>query len=214
MRSFCAEAIIAQVRTKYDEQSSGCDEMIVCPDNIDMDSIIMSNIEAAYRFVMLNADLSMLEGKQIEKEYSLTIDDDLIGHLQLPEDFLRGITIRLSSWNSSASEIIEENSAEYRMQSDPYACGTFQRPVVALIHTVNGKELELYKAKNKQDTLRSFVYIPLPPADIAYQQEDLLIPDQLAEPFIYYIAALTATTFREDVANDFFKVAKSLIGIE
>ena len=214
MRSYSAQAIIEQVRIKYDEQSCGNNEMIVCPDDFDMETIIMSKISPAYRFVMLNADLSMLEGKQIEEEYKITIDDNLVGHLQLPKDFLRGITARLSSWDSSSSSIIEENSTEYRMQSDPYACGTYQQPVIAFVHTVKGKELEFYKAKSKEDELRSFVYVPLPPEDISIGAQELLIPDQLTEPFIYYVAALTATTFREDVANDFFKVARSLLGLE
>lgn len=214
MKRLTIDQITDAVRIKYDEQSSCCDEMIVYPDDFDMNAVIMSNVAAAYRFVMLNAESSLLEGKQIKDTDSFTIDDKMVGHIPLPDDFLRGITIRLSSWDSSASDIIEENSPEYRMQSDPYACGNHQHPVVALVHTVKGKELELYKARTRQDTLRSFVYVPLLSEDAVYGTDDIQIPEQLSEPLIYYIAALTATTFREDVANDFFKVARSLLGIE
>ena len=156
----------------------------------------------------------MLEGKQLEDGSAFTIDANLVGHLALPSDFLRGITSRLSSWQSSAKEIIEENSPEYRMQSDPYACGTPQQPVVALVFASKGKELEFYKANSGTDTLRSFVYVPSLSEAASSGLGNIEIPDQLTEPFIYYIAALTATTFREDVANDFFKVARSLLGIE
>lgn len=209
MKQYTIQQIVNEVRIKYDEISLNESSMIGATDDSDMDTIIKSCISEAYRFVTVNADLSMLEGKQLE-ESDLTIDDSLIGHIRLPEDFLRGITFRLSSWNSSASDIITEDTPEYRMQSDPYACGTWQHPVAALVHTALGREIELYKAKTKDDTLKSFVYVP----NWEQSEESINIPTQLAEAFIYYVAALTATTFREDVANDFFKVARSLLGIE
>ena len=214
MKTYSVEQIIEQVRIKYDEFGTDESEMIVSPDNADMYTIIASNIAPAYRFVVFNADLSMLEGKTVEDNSSFSIDEELVGHLLLPSDFMRGVTARLSSWKSSPSNIIEENSSEYRMQADPYACGTTEHPVVALIHTNHGRELEFYKAKTKDDTLKSFVYIPAPPDDLHTGTGSILIADQLSDAFIYYVAALTATTFREDVANDFFKVAKNLIGIE
>lgn len=214
MKTYSIEHIIEQVRIKYDEFGADGSEMVESPDNVDMNTIIASNVGAAYRFIMFNADLSMLEGKAIEEDSGFSIDDNLVGHLSLPADFMRGITARLSSWKSSSSTIIEENSTEYRMQADPYACGTPEYPVVALIHTNNGKELEFYKAKSKEDELKSFVYIPAPLDDFSTETGSIQIADQLSEAFIYYVAALTATTFREDVANDFFKVARSLIGIE
>lgn len=209
MKQYTIQQIMDEVRIKYDEISSNESDMIGTTDDSDMDTIIKSCISEAYRFITVNADLSMLEGKQLE-EADLSIDNDLVGHIRLPEDFLRGITFRLSSWNSSASDIITEDTPEYRMQSDPYACGTWQYPVAALVHTASGRELELYKARTKEDTLKSFVYIP----NWEQSEESINIPNQLSEAFIYYVAALTATTFREDVANDFFKVARSLIGLE
>ena len=220
MKTYSIEDIIEQVRIKYDEFGADGGEMVVIPDNVDINTIIKSNVGAAYRFVVFNADLSMLEGKTLESESEneseseFSIDDNLVGHLSLPVDFMRGITMRLSSWKSSPSSIIEESSSEYRMQADPYACGTPEYPVVALIHTNKGKELEFYKAKSKEDELKSFVYIPSPPNDLSAETGSIQIADQLSDAFIYYVAALTATTFREDVANDFFKVARSLIGIE
>ena len=209
MKTLSVEDIIGLVRTKYDEIGLNESEMISSTDDSDIDSVIHSCIGEAYRLSVNGADLSMLEGKQLS-EADFTIDENLVGHVKLPEDFLRGVTARLSSWQSSSSEIINEDTTEYRMQSDPYACGTYQHPVIALVHTSSGRELEFYKAKSKEDTLRSMIYMP------SWNGTDgnVDVPDQIAEAFIYYIAALTATTFREDVANDFFKVAKGLLGME
>lgn len=208
MKTLSIDEIVSMVRTKYDEISTNESEMIGNTDDSNFETVVRSCIPDAYRFVVNSADLSMLEGKSLQT--NPTIDDNLIAHIELPDDFLRCVTVRLSSWHSSANEIITEDTPEYRMQVDPYACGTYQYPVAALVHTSNGRKIELYKAKTKQDTILSFVYMPM----WKNGETDVEIPDLLAESFIYYVAALTATTFREDVANDFFKVAKSIIGIE
>lgn len=211
MKTYSVEQIIEQVRIKYDEFGTDESEMIVSPDNVDMDTIIASNIGAAYHFVMMGADLSMLEGQNLKvDDDSLEIDKDLVGHIKLPDDFLRVVTVRLSSWKSSPANVITEGMPEYRMQSDPYACGTFQYPVMAIVNSVEGRFLELYKARTQEDTLKSFVYVP----SCSSRNNEVNIPDMLSDAFIYYVAGLTATTFREDVANDFIKVAKGLIGIE
>lgn len=210
MVTYSVQDIVDKVRVKYDEIGLNESEMLaVEEDNVNLDTVIKSCIAGAYRFVVFSADLSMLEGKQLTGA-GLTIDSQLVGHVKLPDDFLRGVTARLSSWDSSFRDIISEDSPEYRMQADPYACGTYQEPVVALVHTTSGRELEFYKAKSASDTLRSLVYMPV----WDDEGESVDIPDQVAEAFIYYVAGLTATTFREDVANDFFKVAKGLLGIE
>ena len=209
MKKFSVQDIVNLVRIKYDEIGLNESEMIKDSDDSDIDTVIKSCIGDAYRIAVNAADTSMLEGKQLEGA-ELEIDGSLVGHVMLPEDFLRGVTARLDSWQSASSLIINEDTTEYRMQSDPYACGTYQHPVIALVHTSNGRELEFYKARSKEDKLKSFVYMPTWNSS----SESVDIPDQIAEAFIYYIAALTATTFREDVANDFFKVAKGLLGIE
>lgn len=209
MKTFTTQDIIGLVRTKYDEIGLNESGLVGGTDDSDIDTVIRSCIGAAYRFVATGADLSMLEGKSFTGAV-LTIDSNLVGHTTLPDDFLRGITFRLSSWQSSASDIITEDSPEYRMQSDPWACGTYQHPVVALVHTASGRKLEFYKAKSASDTLKSFIYMPTW-NESSYTVD---VPDLTAEAFIYYVAGLTATTFREDVANDFFKIARSLLGLE
>ena len=209
MKTYTISQVVEAVRTKYDEIKPNESDIIGDTDDSDMDILIRSCINDAYRFVINAADLSMLEGKQLS-DAVLTIDDDMIAHVSLPDDFLRGISLRLSSWQSAASDIITEDTPEYRMQSDPYACGTWQHPVAALVHTSTGREVELYKAKSSNDSLRSFIYAPRWDSS----SESIEIPDQLSEAFIYYVAGLTATTLREDVANDFFKVARSLIELE
>lgn len=209
MITLTIDQVVKKVRAKYDEMELNESEMINNEDDSNLSAVIKDSISDAYRFVMMSADPSMLEGKQ-HINGVLTIDDNLVGRVDIPNDFLRGITVRLSSWQSSPSEIITDDTPQYRMQSDPYACGTHQEPVAALVHTATGRMMEFYKAKSKQDTITSFAYVPT----WNDSSESIEIPNQLTNAFIYYTAGLTATTFREDVANDLFKVARGLLGIE
>lgn len=209
MITLTIDQVVKKVRAKYDEMELNESEMINNEDDSNLSAVIKDSISDAYRFVMMSADSSMLEGKQLTG-VNLTVDDNMVGRVALPSDFLRGVTVRLSSWQSSPSDIITEDTPQYRMQSDKYACGTYQEPVAALVHTATGRTMELYKAKTKDDTVKSFVYVP----SWDEGSSNVQIPDQLANAFIYYVAALTATSFREDVANDFFKVARSLLGLD
>lgn len=209
MKNLSIEDIVAKVRVKLDEIGLDESEMMdALEDNTNLDSVIKSCIAEAYRLINMSADISMLEG--VQGTVSLSIDSNKVGRVTLPDNFLRLVSVRLSSWISSYSKLITENSPEYRMQSNEWVCGSPECPVAALVHRSEGRVLELFKAASSSDTLSSFVYIP----SVTSDSESVDISDQLAESLIYYVAALTMVTFREDVANDFFKVGRSLIGIE
>lgn len=207
MKSISVKDIVTRVRVKLDEIGINESGMVGDTDNEDIDTVIKSCIGDAHRLCVLNADSFLLEGESSSP--SMTIDSDMVGRVSLPSGFLRLVKVRLSSWKSAASEVIEEGSPEYRMQSDPYLCGTWYSPVAALVHNGSTLQIELFKAKSTSDTLKSFVIIS------QYNGGDFVsIPDQLENAFIYYVAMLTATTFREDAASDFLKIAKSMLGIE
>jgi hypothetical protein len=210
MKNFSVEEIIEAVRTKLDEIGLNESEMMASEsDNVNLDSVIESCIGNAYRYVSLQADVQMLEGKILASP-GMTIGTDLVAKMMLPTDFLRLVGIRLSSWKTSVNRLVEEHSPEYMMQSNRFLCGTPERPVAALVHTMTGKQIELYKAASEKDSLKSFVYIPSLPDGFGSVE----ISDQTADAFIYYIAALTLVTFREEAAANFMSVARNLLGLE
>lgn len=210
MKTVDIDNIVSEVRIKLDEIGMNESEMAeALEDNTNMDTVIKSCIPGAYSFVCTNADASMLEGKQ--GDVSLSINQNMVGEILLPSDFLRLLNVRLSSWISSFSKIVTEYSPEYRMQSNKWVCGNPNCPVVAITHTNEGRKLELYKASSEQDTLTSFLYIP----SVNAEDGSLEVSDQVYDAFIYYIAGLTLITFREDAAaNNMFSIAKGLLNIE
>lgn len=209
MKTLNVSDIINDVRIKLDEICLNESEMLdVVVDNTNLNEVIQSCISAAYLFVYNNADASMIEGKS--GNVPVKIGANLIGEVILPSDFLRLLSVRLSSWNSSFSKIITENSAEYRMQSNKWIGGSPECPVVAIVHSGSSRKLELYRASDLNDTLTEFIYIPT--IDVTYGVID--ISDRLYEPFLYYVAGLTLTTFRETASTDMFAIAKGLLNIE
>lgn len=210
MKTFTIDTIVKKVRVKIDEIAANESEMMdTSSDNVNLDTVIKSCIAEAYKMVSMLADISMVEGKDGSSS-TLTIGADLVGKVSLPTDFIRLVGVRLSSWISAKSAAIPEDSPEYRMQSNKWVCGSPNRPVVALVNGKNGRVLELYKAGYTTDTLASFTYI----ASISDDATSVQISEQLADAFIYFIAGLTMATFREDVANDFFKIGRNLLGME
>lgn len=209
MKTVDVKNIIDEVRVKLDEIELNESEMAdFLDDNTNLDSVIRSCIPTAYSFVCENADASMLEGTY--GDVTLTIKPNKVGEVMLPDDFFRLVNVRLSSWNSSFSKIITEDSPEYRMQSNRWLCGNPECPVAAIVHTAYGRKLELYKASGNADTLETFTYIPI------YDRttESIDISERIYEAFIYYVTGLTLTTFREESASSMFEVAKGLLNIE
>lgn len=210
MKTYSVNDIVKKVRVKLDEIAANESEMNgLEADNVNVDTVIKSCIGDAYRLVTMLADVSLLEGKH-SSSASLAIDEKLVGRVSLPKDFLRCLHVRLSSWASSCSEFMSEDSPEYRMQSNKWTCGTPSIPAAALVYNNGSRTIELFKASSKDDKLSSFIYIP-----VWNESSDTVeVSDQTSDAFIYFVAALTLTTFREDLANDMFKVARGLIGLE
>lgn len=210
MKTYSIDQIVSLVRTKLDEIGMNESEMQgLDSDNVNLDEVIKSCISEAYKMVSLLADVSMIEGKDASN-LSISVGTDLVGRVSVPSDFIRLVGIRLSSWVSSKASAVFEDSPEYRMQSNKWVCGTAKRPVVALVNGKGGRVLELYKAASVNDTLKSFTYVASIPADAS----SVGISEQLAGAFIYFVAGLTLVTFREDVADNFFKIGRNLLGLE
>lgn len=209
MKTLKVDDIIEEVRKKLDEVNANeQEEGYSDEENDNVDNLIKSCIPEGYRLTILAAPQSMLVGKAVENP-DLGIDDKMVGTLSLPKDFLRLVNVRLESWISSCSNFITEDEPQYRMQSNSWVCGNPYSPVVAVVDTNEGKKLELYKAKTNTDSLKTFTYIP-----VADTTSDISIPNQLVGSFIYYTAGLVLAAYKEDNAEDCFKIARSLMGLE
>lgn len=128
------------------------------------------------------------EDQQIPAAHHIT-NTDGTGTLMLPEDFLRLVRLRLSSWQQDVREITDPNSNEARMQVSPWTRGTPQKPKVILGPSwkYSGKyyrELKYFTAgKDAQEppqfdhTVWRFSYLPMP----------VIVTDQTQTPPVKYL---------------------------
>ena len=211
MKTLNYSDIINKVRLKLDEIGINESEMLAAvEDNTNLNSVIESYIKQAYEYIMLNASLSLIDGKDGSSAATTIDSSNLVCTVKVPNDFMRLINIRLSSWKSSLSNLITEDSPEYRAQSNKWLCGSSECPVVAIVHKTNGRHFELYKAETNSDKLSVFSYVPT----LDESSESVSIPNELAEAFICYIAALTLTTFKDEQANGFISITNNILGIQ
>lgn len=205
--------IVEEVKICIDEIGLNDSEMIGSQDNMEMSVIIRSKIIDALRYVNGNADLSMLTPDLIigKDNTSVRIDEDLVGHVVLPDDFMRLCYARFSSWVMFLSEPVYWDEPEYAMLKDPYATGTPERPKLAMVPHPK-RTLELYKASGQDDEIQ--VGIMLEPSILTDEgTENVEISDKLVHAFVYYLAGLTLLTYKDEHADSLFNQAMVLMGI-
>lgn len=184
-------------------------------DTLKIDEIIESKIEDAARLVEEGAAHYLLDagkpfGGSIEWESEPGYG---MGKINLPEDFLRLITFRMSDWYMPVTEAITEDDPEYLVQASRYAGvrGNPERPVVAVIHSTNGQILEFYSSQAgpgvRVNTAR---YLPLPKINNGYID---LCP-KLERAVVYRVASMASAIIGAgDLAALLLGTSNELAGI-
>ena len=213
------QEIVKRVRLAIDEYTlEGTSFAQLTTDEQDLTRIIVDKIPYALQQVIEEAPLDKLDddmfetltSAQIASNFELvTIGTDEMGRLKLPDDYLRIVEARLSSW--SHYPIPEPSTSQvYLMQQDQYARGSWDRPVNILTFNGSDKVLEMYCAKTSSDTLQ-FVYIAKPDmtnVDIEHPTTDVDVPSKLEASLIYQVAGLTMMAYREDIAGTLLAISK------
>ena len=174
-----------------------------------LENIIVDKISYAFEWVIQNAPISLLEGSlttQLDSRLAVRKDDGSI-EIVLPDDVLRIVSARLSSWFVSPP-ISDEHSEVAAMQMYPCSKGTYDSPACVL-YSEDGKQiLRMYSAWGKDDKV--YVSVIRKPTTIAVDPVDgtksLDVPSRLEASFIYYISALTMQAMGEN-AQSFFEIA-------
>ena len=216
--------IVTRVRSAIDELTqSGTDFLLESEDEANMTKIIIDKIGYALQYVIENAPLEKLDSNVFEQptaeelggfSISTTDTDNMVAKMKLPEDLLRIIEARLSSW-SQFPEPESDKSQVFLMQQDKYARGSWDRPVNILTWEGSDRYLYMYCAKTASDTLNlTFIRkpkledIPADGKDKDGHEIDVDVPTQLQTSLIYQVAGLTMVAFREDIAASLFAIAQ------
>lgn len=180
-------------------------------DTLSQAELIESKIVDAARIILSEAPEDMVEGTACTNEVTWTDSNGYyVGKMVLPTDMLRILSVKAEGWNRPA-EIISESDDAYKYQNCKYGVrGNPERPIGAIVHTANGKSIELYTSTKKDATL-AFIYVQIP--SITTKQK-ISLPSVLKDSILYMAGYLTCVSLGDtDTASGFLGVARKLAHI-
>lgn len=212
MVEYAVSDLVKEVKVLLDrnQESAG----LLAPDDSDTLSqaeLIESKIVDAASIILSDAPEDMVEGTACTN--AVTWEDSngyYVGKMILPIDMLRILSIKAEDWTRSAT-IISESDDAYKYQNCKYGVrGNPERPIAAIVHTTNGKSIELYTSKKQNATL-AFIYVQVPSVTT---EKKIMLPSILKDSIIYMAGYLTCISLGDtDTASGFLGVARKLAHI-
>lgn len=212
MVEYAVSDLVKEVKVLLDrnQESAG----LLAPsdsDTLSQAELIESKIVDAARIILLDAPEDMVEGTSCTNEVTWSDSNGYyVGKMVLPTDMLRILSVKAEGWNRPA-EIISESDDAYKYQNCKYGVrGNPERPIAAIVHTANGKSIELYTSK-KQDATLVFIYVQVPSVTT---EQKIILPSVLKDAILYMAGYLTCISLGDtDTASGFLGVARKLAHI-
>lgn len=212
MVEYAVSDLVKEVKVLLDrnQESAG----LLAPsdsDTLSQAELIESKIVDAARIILSDAPEDMVEGTSCTNDVTWTDSNSYyVGKMVLPTNMLRILSVRAEGWNRPA-KIISESDDAYKYQNCKYGVrGNPERPVAAIVHTANGKSIELYTS-TKQDATLAFIYVKVP--SITTEQK-ISLPSVLKDSILYMAGYLTCISLGDtDTASGFLGVARKLAHI-
>ena len=212
MVEYAVSDLVKEVKVLLDrnQESAG----LLAPsdsDTLSQAELIESKIVDAARIILSDAPEDMVEGTSCTNAVTWTDSNGYyVGNMVLPTDMLRILSVKADGWNRPA-EIISESDDAYKYQNCKYGVrGNPERPIAAIVHTANGKSIELYTSK-KNDATLSFIYVKVPSITTEHK---ISLPSVLKDAILYMAGYLTCISLGDtDTASGFLGVARKLAHI-
>ena len=213
MEVYAVSDLVKEVKVLLDrnQESAG----LLAPsdsDTLSQAELIESKIVDAARIILSDAPEDMVEGTSCKNSVTWTDSKEgyYVGNMVLPTDMLRILYVKADDWKRPA-EIISESDDSYKYQKCKYVLrGNPERAIAAMVHTANGKSIELYTSK-KNDATLAFIYVQVP--SITTEQK-ISLPSVLKDSILYMAGYLTCVSLGDtDTASKFIEVARKLAHI-
>ena len=211
-----AEEMAKAVRVAID-MNRGDDPLIVegDTDTLTLDEIIKTKLADAVRLVEMEAPHIMLEGGEAFGETLSTDDKSFViengrGILKLPDDFMRLVSFRMSDWERTVFEAINENDPKYTLQSSRWRgiCGNPEKPVVAIVRRGKGKVLEFYSCRDDTASISEAYYLPLPKID---DEDRIRVCDECYQAAVYRAASLTLASLGDQLSTTMLELSRAFL---
>ena len=181
-------------------------------DTLTFDEIIFAKLADAVRMVEMEAPLFMLESGHDFSGRDPYISSDGNGFINLPADFMRLISFRMSDWRRTVYEAISESDPQYALQSSRFKgiCGNPEKPVVAIVRRSEGKVLEFYSCNSDNATVAQSTYLPIPRID---RNGGIDVAEDCYRAAVYRAASLALASVGDQLSTTMLEISKSLIQI-
>lgn len=212
MVEYAVSDLVKEVKVLLDrnQESAG----LLAPsdsDTLSQAELIESKIVDAARIILSDAPDDMVEGTSCANDVTWADSNGYyVGNMVFPTDMLRILSVKAEGWNRPA-EIISESDDAYKYQNCKYGVrGNPERPIAAIVHTANGKSIELYTSK-KHDATLAFIYVQVPSIT---DEQKISLPSVLKDSILYMAGYLTCISLGDtDTASGFLGVARKLAHI-
>lgn len=112
-----------------------------------------------------------------------TSNDDGSGYVELPDDFIRLVSFKMTEWNRAVTTPISEDHPKYNLQKNTILRGKPAKPVVVLrnIYDSTSKKILEYYSVSSDHTIDRALYVK---SDVAEN-----LPDEIIDALAYQCAA-------------------------
>lgn len=220
MTPYLVDDLITAAKVAIDENVSSAPLAALGDvDTLTLDEIIRSKVEDAARLVEEGAAHHLLDsGKPFGASVEWESQEGYgAGRVNLPDDFMRLVTFRMSDWYKPVTEAITEQHPLYMQQLSRYAGvrGNPQRPVVAITHGASCQVLEFYSCQAGPGTRVSVArYLPLPTIYKDGGKEYIDLCEKLKRAVVYRLASMACAIIgASDLAALLLGTSNELAGI-
>lgn len=160
--------IIERVKTCMEEITPQWDGTSEQTEGVNIERYINTVIDEQLRLLLLTAPVNLLTPNELKNNITPQPREDGSGRIELPDNFLRPVSLQMKGWKRSVTEFINASHPQYGLQFNPHTRGGIAKPVAAWLVDDNGSQVIDYYAlpvTNKNHEVTTLLSILTPPSD-------------------------------------------------
>lgn len=178
---------------------------------LDIDSMIKDSVSPALMQLMMMAPLEIVEQSVTSKTLALAASGLSPVEIQLPDDFLRFVSCKLTSWKYPVTELSAMGSKEHQRQYGEVEGlkATASNPIAVMDYSeTSGKKTLILFNGVKGDTEATCNYVGIPESTTT----GITLSERLHVPLYYIVASLVCEILKDTQKSQYMmQTARSLM---
>lgn len=178
---------------------------------LDIDSMIKDSVSPALMQLMMMAPLEIVEQSVTSKTLALAASGLSPVEIQLPDDFLRFVSCKLTSWKYPVTELSAMGSKEHQRQYGEVEGlkATANNPIAVMDYSeTSGKKTLILFNGVKGDTEATCNYVGIPESTTT----GIALSERLHVPLYYIVASLVCEILKDTQKSQYMmQTARSLM---